>query len=126
MNHNNKSVVTVLRWVARIASLASLGFVLFFLIGERFNPADVRLREWPLFACFPLGVCAGIAVGWRKEKLGGLVTLASLLGFYAVEFLLSGRLAGGPWPALVAAPGALFLLCGLWSAKGGRHEPVSH
>lgn len=49
MNHTDKSsakaVATVVQWMARLRSLTRIGFVLFFMIGGRFNPLEVRPRE---------------------------------------------------------------------------------
>jgi len=124
MNHNEKSsakvIATAVKWAARLLSLASIGFVLFFMIGERFNPLEVRPREWPLFACFPFGICAGMVLAWWRQGWGGCVTLACLLGFYAMNFAVSGKLPRGPWFAILAAPGALFLLSSLLAGRRSK------
>jgi hypothetical protein len=116
-----RSSVVIVRWIARMWSLASVGFVLLMLIGsglaEGFNPAQFRLRDWIGLFFFPFGVCLGMIVAWRREGLGGVVTVGSLLAFYAALWVIDGRPPRGPWFALVAAPGILFLLCWLLSAR---------
>ena len=54
-------------------------------------------------------VFAGYLVGWRKEKLGGILTIAGTILFYMVHIVVFGVL---PMPAasLLAAPGAFYLL----------------
>jgi len=48
-------------------------------------------------------------VGWRNEALGGGIALASLVGFYVWCRIVRGRWPGGPFFALIAAPGMMFL-----------------
>jgi hypothetical protein len=100
-----------LRWLARIGSVVSLGLLLIFFVGERFNPAKVASREWVGFLFFPIGVGAGMIVGWWREGLGGAITTLSLLAFYGVYgFLLNGSLWQGGAFIAFAAPGMLFLI----------------
>jgi hypothetical protein len=78
MNHNDKSATTVaasvLKWTARLWSLASLGFLAMFMIGEGFNPlAALTSRQWAWFVCFPFGVSAGLALGWWRQTAGGAI-----------------------------------------------------
>ncbi|MFM8732487.1 MAG: hypothetical protein ACKOGJ_08270, partial [Phycisphaerales bacterium] len=83
--------------------------------------------EWVLIACFPVGTVAGMAIAWRKEIVGGLVTLASLAAFYAIYAVAGGGPPTGPWFVAFAAPGLALLGCGIASRlKGGgapRHAP---
>jgi hypothetical protein len=84
-----------LRWLARILSLASIGILLLFLIGEGFNPAAVRFKEGALLAFFPLGVVFGLAIAWWREGLGGAITAGSLLAFHLAHLLLRRQVATG-------------------------------
>ncbi len=102
----------MIRTIARILSLLSIGFVLLFVVGETLSeqgslPTSV---EWVALAFFPTGVVVGLVIAWWREGLGGGIALLSLLAFYAWEFAYSGDLAGGPFFFLVAAPGLLFLI----------------
>jgi hypothetical protein len=70
MNKNindSAGAVKALRWTARIWSLLSLGVVVLFAVGEGMHLARFTARELVLFLFFPLGVCAGLALGWRWE-----------------------------------------------------------
>jgi len=85
--------VTAIRWIARVWSIASVGFVLLMFVGsglaEGFNPAQFAFRDWVgLF--FPLGVCLGMIVAWRREGLGGGITVGSLLALYAALRIMGG------------------------------------
>jgi len=100
--------VRPLRWIARIWSAATIALVLAFIVGERSLPSGPR--EWLGFLFFPFGICVGMILAWKKESLGGLITVGSLLASYVVHFATTGRLLKGwAWLAF-AAPGFLFLL----------------
>jgi len=88
---------------------------LMFAFGEGLHLSRFTGRELLMFAFFPLGVCAGMVVGWWREGLGGGITVASLVAFYLLERFLSGSFPRGFAFAVLAVPGILFLLCGLWT-----------
>jgi hypothetical protein len=58
----------LLRWTARVWSIASVALVLAFMVGEGFHPFGPR--EWLLSLFFPIGICAGMILAWWKEGLG--------------------------------------------------------
>jgi hypothetical protein len=120
---SNKNAV---RWAARAWSVASLLFLSAFILGTAEPAKWPTAVEWIGLACFPVGVIVGLLVAWRKELLGGGIAVLSLAGFYAWHFVVSGKLPGGPWFALIAAPGLLFLLAGLLSRSTvqSRLQPV--
>ena len=97
----------ILRWTARIWSLASLAFVTAFALGSGGIPSP---SEAVALAFFPGGVAAGLIIGWRRERLGGALAILSLAVFYLWSAMRNGLLPRGPWFFLVAAPGLLFLL----------------
>ncbi len=86
-----------------------------FFVGEGVHASQVAAREWFALALFPTGVAVGLIVAWRREGLGGIVTVASLLGFYALYILTDGAPPSGWAWWMFAAPGVLFLLC--WAAS---------
>jgi hypothetical protein len=101
----------VVRWVARVWSIASIGLVIAFLIGEGFHPEQLSLAERIGFLFFPVGICIGMVLAWWKEGLGGSITVGSLLTFYLIHVATAGALPKGwAWIAF-AAPGFLFVLC---------------
>ena len=108
----------VVRWIARVWSLASLGMVFLFFIGEGFDPSQVRLVEWILMLFFPIGVGLGLALAWKWELAGALMTVISIAVFYLIQAGSgSGAPRGWAFPA-IAAPGLLFLFSGLRSRRG--------
>jgi hypothetical protein len=105
----------IIRWTARIWSIASLGLILLFVIGEGINPT--MTREWVGLIFFPLGISIGMILAWWREALGGIITVGSLLIFYVIHFATAGGFPKG-WAWLVfAAPGFLFLIASWLSRK---------
>ena len=106
--HGHKTVALVLRWVARIWSIATIALVLAFIFGERGKGPGPR--DLVLFLFFPVGICVGMVLAWWKERAGGIITVASLAVFYVLQYAMAGRFTKGPWFLAFAAPGFLFLL----------------
>jgi hypothetical protein len=96
----------VVRWAARLFSIVSAALLAAFLFGGFGAPTP---SEAVGLALFPGGVALGMAIGWRREGLGGAVTVASLAAFYVWMTILDGHPPRGPYFALFAAPGLLFL-----------------
>lgn len=103
----------LLRWTARLLSLAGIGVLLLVMIRQGFNPLHLDPRELLLSVFFPIGVLLGMALAWRWEALGGALTVLSLAAFYGVHWLGSGRFPSGMFFALFASPGLIFLLAAL-------------
>ena len=117
MNTNSKLNITTLslRWIARAASLLSIGTILLFFVG--FNPGSVRPREWVGLAFFPAGIVIGMIIAWWKEALGASVTLISLAGFYGIYGWVMGSNVNGLAFIVFASPGYLFLIAWLLSKR---------
>ena len=113
---NDPAAVIVVRWLARAASLASIGLLVAFATSGGDWPTAL---EWALIACFPVGTVAGMAIAWWKEIAGGLVTLASLAAFYGIATVVGGSPPSGPWFLAFAAPGLALLGCGIASRLSG-------
>jgi hypothetical protein len=110
-----------LRWLARVLSICTLAILLMFAIGEGLNLSRFTARESLLFAFFPFGLCVGMVVAWRREILGGGITVASLAAFYLADRLLSSSFPRGIAFVALAVPGFLFLLCGLLARSTKKH-----
>ena len=107
--------VSALRWTARVWSVASVGLVLGFIVGEGFNPSGPN--EWLGVLLFPVGISVGMILAWWKEGLGGAITVGSLVAFYVVHLTTAGTFPKGwAWLAF-AAPGFLFLLSSYLSRR---------
>ncbi|MGD0012661.1 MAG: hypothetical protein ABSE93_29480 [Terriglobia bacterium] len=113
--NRRQRLVSALRWTARVWSVASVGLVVAFIVGEGSHPSGPN--EWLGFVLFPVGISVGMILGWWKEGLGGSITVGSLLAFYAVHLTTAGTFPKGwAWSAF-AAPGFLFLLSSYLSRR---------
>lgn len=123
-HENPNRFTSLMRWLARLGSLVSVVLLLLFLIGEPPSPGQLTFAEWMGLFFFPFGVMVGMLLGWRRETLGGAVTLLSLLGFYMVMYSERGQFPGGLWFALFALPGLIFLACGLRSKRQSKQLKI--
>jgi len=113
-----------LEWFARVASVSSIALLLMIFLGEGLNPTQITWEEWAGLMFFPIGVVAGMIIAWRKEALGGSVTVISLAAFYVVWGYLLRNHIGGWFFLAFAAPGFLFLLHWLLCRVSGRPTHV--
>ena len=103
-------IATILRWSARILSLAAFVIVAMFLGGgEEFDPGRFSAREWAYFALFPIGVCVGLLVAWFREDLGAGLSLGCLAAQVGILLARSYGLAEAVGFLPFAVPGLLFL-----------------
>ena len=106
----------LLHWTARVLSLAVLGLVFLFFIGEgSFNPVTMTARESVLMVFFLL-TCMGLVVAWRWEAVGGALAILSMALFYVANWMFSGHYPRGWAFAAMLMPALLFLLCSLFHA----------
>ena len=117
-----RTLTVLIRWLARLWSVASIGLILAFLVGEGFHPSQIRPSEWLGLAFFPVGITVGMVFAWWKEGLGGTITVASLAAFYVLHAATSGAMPRGLAFLTFAMPGFLFLLC----SATARSAPLSH
>ena len=104
----------IVRWAARILSLAIIFLLSLFLFGDDGITLEMTATEWTGLAFFPLGVAIGFLIAWKNELVGGLVSVGSLACFYLLfGMAMTGRLPRGVWFALFTLPGFLFLAYGL-------------
>jgi len=115
----------IIRWAAKVWSMASVGLVLLIFVGEALSPSTsdpFTPSELVGLLFFPLGTCLGMVLAWRREALGGAVTVASMVAFYGWMYLDRGDFPRGPYFLLVAAPGILFSLAALLSRSAPQQS----
>lgn len=110
----NQKLIHTLRWIARIQSIASILFFLFFFIGETFFPPESKaiktdagfMDALPLYLFF---VCiAGLAFSWKWEFAGGLTATLAFIGMAVINPNVFGSLL-----LIYLLNGLLFLVLGL-------------
>ncbi len=115
----------VIRWAAKVWSLGSVGLVLLIFVGEALSPSTsdpFTSSELIGLLFFPIGTCLGMVLAWRREALGGTMTVASIVAFYGWMYLDRGDFPRGPYFLLIAAPGILFSLAALLSRSAPQQS----
>ena len=114
--HEN-NLLFILRWTARILSAVSIAMLLLFMFGEGLDLSNVTWEEMGAILLFPLGLIAGLIMGWQEETKGGALAVCSVAAFYFVYGLvLNGSLRQGWWIMIFAIPGFLYLFYGALSS----------
>jgi hypothetical protein len=109
------SLTLLVRWIARVWAVATVGVVVLLTLGEGLYPT--RPAEWIGLLLYPGGICLGMILAWWREGLGGGITVGSLVAFYILHAATAGRLPRGAWWLVLAVPGFLFLWCWKRSQK---------
>ena len=113
--------------IARIWSILSLVFLIYMLGGHilaEFQDSPDKLtgsfkstKELIMFICFPISTLVGLAVAWKYEAVGGLITLVGMVGL----FVLRPDLITQPVFLILPAPALLFLAH--WAMERKQLEP---
>jgi hypothetical protein len=102
------SLLTVLRWTARILGTAILILIATFAIGEGVpNPLATTIRE-DLLSVALLTMLVGLVAAWRWEGIGGLLILGGLAFFAVVNHGVPLNLVFAP----MLVVGLIYLGCG--------------
>jgi hypothetical protein len=114
--------MTAIRWTGRVLTLLSVAFVLLFFFGEADFSQPLRLTgpEIASLFFFPLGIITGNVLGWWREGLGAVITLASLCIFYVLDLVFTGTFPSGPYFALLASPSLFYALYWFLSRRRAR------
>jgi hypothetical protein len=120
---------TVMRWVARLLAVASVGLFVLFAIEN--GPATLTSLSWTNLQGMPLLLAllvalAGVVIAWRWELVGGVMALGSAAVIMALVCAGSGFELFG-CALLFTAPlllaGALYLGC-CWRKRSATANSV--
>lgn len=106
----NISVVDALRTIARFWSVLSISLILLFIFGEGIAPSKLTLIEWIGFLFFPVGLTVGLIIAWKKELIGGLIAIVSVLAFAIVMNI-------NLYVATLGFPCVLFIIHGIMTKE---------
>jgi hypothetical protein len=103
-----KRWMTIIRWVARVWSIPSIvALLLPYLMEGLYWLQAASPREVVGHVCF-FAILVGLILAWLREGLGGALAVAGFTIFY-VTWWATGDSPHGPFLALIAVPGFLFL-----------------
>lgn len=106
---NTNQLTKVIRIIARVWAVLGIAFLLFMILGHIFGsePQQVNgMNDVLSLAFFPTGVLIGLLLAWRWDGLGGIITIASMIGLY----ILRPDLTFDLFTLALAVPGVLFLV----------------
>ena len=115
----NKAAVTI-KWIARIWSILSLAFLILFFGASIFSSsgtATFAFKDVFQFVFFPVGLTIGLILALKREGLGGIIAIASIIGFHLQMLVKHWKPDFGIFFELLAAPGILFILYWILSRK---------
>ena len=117
---------TVIRWIARLSSLAINSVFLFILVLAVTNEDKPQGLAIPVLLLLVLAMVSCLAA-WRWERGGGIAVLVSAVCLGVAAYSASRTYSLGPHflaPLVYAAPfllvGTLFLLAALGQMRSGR------
>ena len=102
-------LIKIILWIARIWSALILAFVLFFLIAHIFGDDESgegfrSVSEIVQFIGFPISTVLGLAIAFKYEIVGGLISVLGLI----ILFILRPDLIISPIIIMII-PGLLFI-----------------
>jgi ABC-type polysaccharide/polyol phosphate export permease len=104
-------LVFSIRWFARLTGLAFLGLFLWFFINEGINDAaSITLTQIGLFLFVPVLFTIGLFLAFKRELLGGILIILSVIGANLVDMISSGEFPSQVEFAFLLIPGILFAL----------------
>lgn len=111
----NRKYVSVILWSARVWGGLSVAFLSWMIVGHLVGEHDSLLygfksmEETVSFIFFPLSTLIGLLIAFKREALGGLLTVTGMVFFYITrsDLVFDGMIT------VLAAPGILFLLYGM-------------
>jgi hypothetical protein len=112
---NKKQIATIIRWTARIWGSLSLIIMIFFvgahLYGSITGKGESLGHTSISFLFFPISTIIGLAIAWKWDGLGGLITICGIIGFHIIrpDLLFSLMIDG------LAVPGLFFIIYWLLS-----------
>lgn len=98
------------RWIARILGLLLIVFMVVLAIGQNFDVMGLNGIEFTMSLAL-LAALIGMAVLWKWDGVGGLLTIGGMVAFYGLNFAASDRFPGGRVFPLCFVPGVLALAC---------------
>jgi hypothetical protein len=110
---NPAKTINIIRWITRIFSILTALLFLVFFIGEAdFSTVNtIAFGEWVMIFFEPVLLIIGMAIAWKREMLGGIIVVASVLLFNIVSMIMSGRFGFGLDLGIFIVIGFGFMFC---------------
>ncbi len=117
----SQKFISILRIIAKILSLLSILFLLGTIFGSIFSPEEggegFKTIELIASIFFPIGVLMGLILSWKKEKVGAIISIASMCIFYLLIIVPRSAWRMLPFTFVLILPSVLFLISSCFSRK---------
>ena len=129
-NSNYERTTNIIRRIARIWSIVIIALVLFIFIAEMFVPDQSMNESYPWYEnLIPLSMflsVVGLALAWRWEFFGSVLTIISIVANYVMYIAFGGSGRGVFVVPLILLPilipGILFLVSWLRTERGSKQS----
>jgi len=113
--NNAEKMISVLRWTTRILSMLIALLFLVFFIGEAdfTEPISLSVGEVFMILSIPVLLIAGIIVAWKREVLGGIIIILSVLCFNMAAMISEKYFTFELEFGLFLILGLMFIICGV-------------
>ncbi len=113
-----KNIFKIILWIARILGAITLGFLLFMSIGEFFSSEEtetglISTLDLVTLAFFPLSTIIGLALSYKWEGIGGIITVGGLISLHIIRPDIASNLLISAF----AIPGLLYIIYAVWYKK---------
>jgi hypothetical protein len=110
---NSTNILVGIRFIARLLVVALfIVFATLFITEpasqKNLNPFGLATSESLLVLSFYIAL-AGLVIAWQLEGLGGFLTIAGLISFSIIYYMLKGAVLWNIW--IIGLPAVLFLIC---------------
>ncbi len=118
MMESTKIFQIIIKWTARVLNALTLSFILFFIFAHILGDAEkgngfTDHNEMVLFAFFPILTIVGLALAWKWEMIGGVISFTSMLIALSMLNPNLSEMLKEPQFLLIALPGLLHI-CHAW------------
>jgi len=107
----------IFNWLIRVLAIASVFFLLLFIISDLSYVSRSSLSEILQFVFFPIGVIAGLLLGIKFELTGSIISIFSLFAFYLLHYLIEKTFPNGIAFMIFTSPALFYLLSWLIKSK---------
>ncbi len=110
MNDEEMTLGLFIKFLAKYSSILAVLFIVMISFNKGHIPQSPSMDDLGLFLCFPVGVSTGLLLALKYEGIGGLVTITSIVIFYAFNSYLWGNYPDESYYLILSFPSVLSLL----------------
>lgn len=107
----------ILKWVARVFSVASVFFIFLFIISHLAYSYEFNFKYFIFYIFLPLSVVSGLLIGLKNELLGSIISIFALFTFYLLYYFVEKSIPEGLAFLILTSPALLYLISWIIDAR---------